>query len=150
MSNFSMNVDDAFQSEWLKGEDLKGREVTVTIDHIEVAEYQGEAKYNAFLVGTKKKWTLNKGQAMAIKELTGTGDMRQWNGVRVTIFPHKRMYKGAWKEFIEVKMATATVTSAAAAMPQGVQPPPNQPFQQQSSGGDQFGGGQQTDDDIPF
>ena len=80
-----------FPSQFLCAEDLKGRDVTVTIENVSGDDLmcQGGKKKHAFLlsfVGKNKKLVMNKTNATAIAKMLGT-EARKWQGQSITLYP---------------------------------------------------------------
>jgi hypothetical protein len=75
---------------FLKIDDLQGREVKVTIDHVQVEEIKGdrgtEKKLVAHFVGKDKALVLNRVNSEAIAQIAGTDDYDNWIGVNVVLY----------------------------------------------------------------
>jgi len=85
-----MKTSIAFPSNYLKAEDLNGKEVTVTIDNVELVELgQGRDKESKLLitfVGKTKGLLVNKTNARTIEKLYGD-ETDEWIGKRIIIGP---------------------------------------------------------------
>ena len=82
-----------FPSEYLSAFDLNGKDVTVEIEAVQVAELmmQGGLKKSkplVFFKGAKKKLVLNKTNGQTIAAMIG-GNVDNWPGNRITLFPTK-------------------------------------------------------------
>ena len=84
-------------SDWLHGADLKGREVTMTISGVDVANFGedgGKAKVQGVLTFQERPKTLglNKTNRECIRAMFGPDDPNEpvhplWIGKRITMFP---------------------------------------------------------------
>lgn len=79
-------------SDYLFAYDLDGRDVVVTIDHVEAGVLTGTCgkttkKPVAFLVGTPKRLALNKTNCKTLVALTGSRNTDDWAGAAITIYP---------------------------------------------------------------
>lgn len=88
--------------------DLDGRDVTVTIERVVGGELTGEQgrktkKPIAHLKGTTKKLALNNTNCATLEQLTGTADVEQWSGERVTLFPTTTSFGGKTVECIRIR-----------------------------------------------
>ena len=80
-----------FPSKYICAEDLKGREVTLTITHVEVADLVlvgGKTARKPVLsfAKTEKKFVCNPTNAKSIASLHGR-EARQWVGKQITLYP---------------------------------------------------------------
>lgn len=101
---------------WLRPEDLRDKPHTVTIKSAQAALYRqrnGDMEWRIVLAfeNARKEMILNKTQATAITEATGTGTYHTWPGTRITIAPGTAPNG----------KATIIITRASAGAPQ---PPP--------------------------
>ncbi len=86
------NVSQMAESPWLKGEDLKGRTVTVTIagasvEPMKQADGKTENKVVVSFVGKQKKLICNITQVRAMIQATGSDDTDFWAGKQVMLSP---------------------------------------------------------------
>jgi hypothetical protein len=97
-----------FPSNYVGAHDLKGKDATLAIDSVSVAELtmEGGKKENKPVVtfkGAKKKLVLNKTNAKTIAALYGT-DTNAWIGQPVTLYPTTcRGERGATVDCIRVR-----------------------------------------------
>lgn len=83
-------VSEMYPSEWLRAEDLKGRQVKVRIETVEIGQFrnfEGEKEQKPVIsfVGAKKKLILNKRQALQIRDIHGD-DTDGWPGKDVAMY----------------------------------------------------------------
>jgi len=85
-----MDVDLMFQGRFIKAADLMGKDVTLTIQDVCMEELEGdkgkEMKGIVSFVGKKRKWVLNRTNALCLKAMFGR-ETDQWKGKRVTLYP---------------------------------------------------------------
>ena len=89
--NVTLNDKLLFPSEYLAAADLQGRDVNLTIDHVELADLQTQGgkktrKPIIYFQRTPKKMVLNKTVAKTIKGIYG-GKVEGWRGKKITVFP---------------------------------------------------------------
>jgi len=98
-----MDVREMFPSKFVNAADLKGREVTVTIERLDlmrVGPRQVEEWVLSF-VGKKKSLVLNKTNTFAIAEQLGC-ETDAWIGKRIKIGPRKTTYGGETVDCVRV------------------------------------------------
>jgi hypothetical protein len=100
-----MNINDAFPSKYLKTADLKGRDVTVTIDAVEMITLPNDQgrKLALRFEGKDKQWIVNKTNANTIAKLLNSGVMEDWIGKQITIYPTETAYQGEMVDCIRVR-----------------------------------------------
>ncbi len=96
-----------FPSKYVAAEDLKGRDVAVTIRRVEIATLQmkGGGTEKKFLIhfdGKDKPLVLNKTNATTIAMLHG-GAAEKWTGKRITLWPTTCSAFGATTTCIRVR-----------------------------------------------
>jgi hypothetical protein len=82
-----MKIQDLYPSKYLKGEDLQGRSVTVTIEKLTLEKMgqSQESKPVLSFVGARKSLVLNRTNALVIARLYGD-ETNLWAGKAVTLF----------------------------------------------------------------
>jgi hypothetical protein len=125
------DIRDAFPSKYLKASDLKGAQVTVTMDHVdhEPVGQNKEMKAVLYFEGKEKGLVLNKTNANKIMEITGSPVTEEWQGQRIRLYPTETNFGGETVDCIRIRPANGQATRMAAP------PPVAAPL---------------TDDDIPF
>jgi hypothetical protein len=135
------NINDAFPSDFLKVEDLQGKNVTVRIESAAIEEIgkgrDKDRKIVITLVGKKKKFVCNKTNAKTIASLYGQ-ETDDWANQLITLCPREVEFQGDMVMAIRVSLQKPAATAAA---PAKVAPPPPVPVAAGSSG---------ADEDIPF
>lgn len=116
-----MRQDQAFPSKYLKESDLKGREVTVTIDHVDVEKIGDDEKVVCYFKGKEKGFVVNKTNFSTIVKVTGQADSDDWDDHRITLYPSETEYRGEMVACMRVRLKTAQPAQAQAP------PPPPEP-----------------------
>lgn len=111
-------ADDLYPSRYLKESDLKGRDITLTIERVEVTKIGEDKKPVAYFEGKQKGLVLNKTMFNVITKITGEPDSDDWGGHRITIYPTETEFRGDVVACIRVRLRTAEAAS---------QPPPPPP-----------------------
>lgn len=110
-----MKMGDAFPSEYLKAEDLKGREVTLTIKDCTIEKLGDDHKPVCTFRETDKRLAVNKTNFALICEVTEKEDSDEWAGKKITIYPTKTEFQGKRVACIRVKDNMPVPTGAGAA-----------------------------------
>lgn len=102
-----MKLDEAFasSSKHLKAEDLGpiGTRVVVTIDKLSSVKFDGETKPVLHFRGKEKTLILNKTNGYQIAGITGTEEMDEWSGHRITLYSTKVLFEGKMVPAIRVE-----------------------------------------------
>lgn len=102
-----MKVSQVYPSKYVKGEDLKEREVTLTIKAVTMEKMMptpGEETEEmvVWFRGTDKGYVLNKTNATTIAKLHGD-DTDDWTGKRIILYPKNIFAFGKWQVVANVK-----------------------------------------------
>lgn len=127
-----MDINGAFPSDHLKAADLQGREVTVTISHVDMKDIGGDAKPVVYFIGKEKGLVLNKTNANAIASMYGY-ETDMWPDAKIILFPSQTDFQGKIVPCIRVKLGAPVRQTAQ----QAYAPPPPP-------------AGHPINDDIPF
>lgn len=138
-----MNINDAFPSKYLKADDLQGREITVSIDHVMMEKVGDDNKMCLYFRGKQKGIICNKTNAMNIATVYGT-DTNNWIGQALILFPAWVDFQGKSVQAIRVRPGQAGGMASGGQQQRQPQNPPQPP--QQNNGN----GSADLDDDIPF
>jgi hypothetical protein len=142
-----MKMSEAFPSEFLKCQDLQGREVTVTMAAVqdEMIGMDKEQKHVLSFVNCKKRFIVNKTNWGEIEALYGDSDL--WSGKQIVLYPTKTQFGNKLVDCIRVRAPKPPAIAApAAAVPPADVPPAdvaNAEFQQAANS-------DPPSDDIPF
>lgn len=99
-----MRISNAFPSDYLKASDLAGRNVTVTMSHVDMKEIGGEPKPILFFKGKDKGMVLNKTNANKIAEAFGD-DTDDWEGGDIVLYEAMVDFQGKTTPAIRVRLA---------------------------------------------
>lgn len=121
-----MKANDIFSSKYLNASDLRGRDVTVTIDRVEVEKMpnSGEKKPALYFRGKDKGLLVNKTNFNTIAEVLGADDTDDWEGKQITLYPTETDFQGKMVDCIRVRRRKAATDEWQAPAPQ---PEPRQP-----------------------
>lgn len=109
-----MKISEMYPSKYAKGEDLKGREVTLTISRVSTERMRPspnkpeEDKFVIYFQETQKGVILSMTLAKQIAQAIGSEETNQWPGRRVTIYPENINVAGVQRIAIRAKAAPKT------------------------------------------
>lgn len=135
-----MNLNQLYPSNYLKAEDLQGREVTVTIDRVVVEKLGQDEKPIMYFQGKQKGVVLNKTNATNIGSVYGS-ETTAWTGKKVTLFPAWVDFQGKSVQAIRIRPAFDGQAQQPVQQPQAA-PQPMPPTQSM--------GTSMPSDQIPF
>lgn len=111
----AMKLDEIYSgsSDSIKADDLKGRDVTLTIEKWKVQEFDEEGKHGPYKANkivlsfqeTDKTLVLNKTNGYAIAEFLSEDDPANWVGAKVTLFPTKTSFGTKMVDCIRIRSA---------------------------------------------
>jgi arabinogalactan endo-1,4-beta-galactosidase len=141
-----MKMSEEFPSKYLKAADLQGREVRVTMAHVEREKIGDDAKPVLYFKGKDKGVVLNKTNAGTISDAYGD-DTEDWFDQPLILFSVMVDFQGKVAPAIRCRVPTAKDNRQVA--PQREDPISSGPIPQRKTGGvsDNM---QMTDDEIPF
>ena len=132
-----MKTSQVYGGGFLKSEDLAGKQPTVTIESIELKEFEDGKKLIVHFAGKDKALVCNKTNAAIITEITGSDDTDDWIGHRITLCTRKVEMSGKLVPAIRVVLPQDAPPAKAA--PKAVAPPTDDEPE-----------GDASEDDIPF
>ena len=97
-----MKENDVFPSRFAAAADLKGREVPLTIDRVELETFENKQKPIVFFKGAEKGLVCNKTNFNLIALIAGE-DTDDWPGKSIILYPTMVDFKGETKEAIRVR-----------------------------------------------
>ena len=119
-----MKLDEIYASgsDSIKAEDLKGKDVKLTIESWKVQEFDEEGKHGPYKANkivlsfaeTDKTLVLNKTNGYAIAGFLGEDDPSKWPGASIVLYPTKTSFGTKMVDCIRIRAAEA---------PKGVQTP---------------------------
>ena len=93
--------------EYLVGEELNNKEVTLTIKKVTIEELQNqkgkETKPVLSFVGTERKLVLNVTNMKAIAKELKTSFVEEWEGKKITLIPEHGKFFGVEQDVIRIK-----------------------------------------------
>jgi len=118
-----MNVGQMFPSEYLKAEDILGKQVTVTISGCAQEEMPQSREQKPVLsfANARKRLILNVTNANRIAELHGN-ETAGWTGQQITLYTEKVDFQG--RRVDAIRVLTQPATPLAPAQPAPAQPAP--------------------------
>ncbi len=97
-----MKIRMAFPGNYLKAADLQGKRVEVVIEQVDMEDIGGEEKPVVHFRGKEHGLVLNKTNANAIWELTGSDETNDWEDVSIVLFPSKTDFQGKQVDCIRI------------------------------------------------
>lgn len=122
-----MKLNEAFPSNFLKADDLAGKNATVEIAEVTFEEIgQGRDRESKIIVafkGKEKKLICNKTNANTIAKLVGSDDTDDWPGHKIILTSREVDYQGTPMLAIRVSLnKPASAQAAASKKPDPVEP----------------------------
>jgi hypothetical protein len=112
-----MRISDAFPSPYIKAEDLRGKDVNVDIVRVTLEEGQSSSgpwrRPIVYFLQASKGLMLNVTNARTIAQVTGSSEMNEWIGHRVTLYPTETQYEGRMVPCIRVRAIRHAVETTA-------------------------------------
>lgn len=99
-----MKTSNVFGGGFLKAEDIAGKQPGVTIESVEVKEFDDGKKLIIHFAGKDKALVCNKTNAAIITEITGSDDTDDWEGKRIVLCTRKVEMSGKLVPAIRVMM----------------------------------------------
>src|SRR5262249_10648520 len=104
------NIDDFYPSKFLRASDLKGKEITVTIDRVEAEEFEQDGVKRPkpavhFRNGGIKPLVCNKTNSSRLATALGDKDTDAWAGKQVRLYPDMEEFRGQVHEVVRVRRA---------------------------------------------
>lgn len=106
------SIDEVFSGKLLKAADIKGREVSVTIDKVEVHDFDDGAKIIIHFLHKDKGMVINKTNANRIAEVTGTRNYDLWAGQPIVLTTERVEYKGELVDGLRVALQGQSAANA--------------------------------------
>lgn len=107
-----MKINEMFPSRFVRGEDLQGRAVIVTIARVQTERMRPNPqspelkKYVLYTIEGKKGVVLSKTLATQIAQTLNCNDTDDWNGKKVTLFPEPMTVAGVQRVAIRARKST--------------------------------------------
>jgi hypothetical protein len=107
-----MKLSDMFPSRYVKGEELNGRSVTVTISKVQPEKMRPNpqspevTRYVLYTRESKKGVVLSKTTATQIAQAVGSVETDEWIDKQITLYPEPMTVAGVQRVAIRVREAT--------------------------------------------
>jgi hypothetical protein len=98
-----MLISEAFPPKYLKAADLNGRELKVTINHVEMRDIFGVQKLVISFRDNKQDFVCNKTNATVIADYAGN-NTENWPGLEIILYPTMVPFQGKPVSAIRVKL----------------------------------------------
>ena len=114
-----MKIGEAYPSKYLAAADLDGRDITVTIESVELESIgQGQNKESKLVIamkGKEKQFVVNKTNAKTISKVLGSDDTDDWIGQRIIIGPREVEFQGdmIWSLRVSLRNPASNPNQAA-------------------------------------
>ncbi len=120
-------ISEMYPGKYLSAPDLKNQEVTVTIERVEMEQFDDAGrkvmKPVVYFQGSDKAMVFNKTNATSVVDITGLDNTDNWGGVRICLYPTMVQFGAQMREAIRVKRPLEpTATLAVSPMPPSVPP----------------------------
>jgi hypothetical protein len=104
------NIDDYYPSKFLRASDLKGKEITVTIDRVQAEEFEQDGVKRPkpvvhFRNSGIKPLVCNKTNSSRLATALGDKDTDAWAGKQVRLYPDMEEFRGQVHEVVRVRRA---------------------------------------------
>lgn len=126
-----MRRDQIFPSKYLKEPDLRGRDVTVTIDYVEQVRLQNKPALLLHFEGKDKALVVNSTIFDQVVGATGEDDTENWRGHRITLFPTTTEFQGRSVPVVRVRAQRPQPNNGRAKTPQQAPPDPDPPYEEE-------------------
>ncbi len=107
-----MKLEEMFPSRYVKGQDLQGRDVIVTLASVQPERMRPNSqspelqKFVLYTVEGKKGVVLSKTLASQIARALGSDDSDDWTGMKVTLYPEPMTVAGVQRVAIRARKST--------------------------------------------
>ena len=98
-----MIITDAFPSNYLKANDLQGREPIVAIADCQMQDFGGESKPVLTFKGQQKGLVLNRTNAAVLSAAYGD-DTEAWKGKRIQLYSEKVFFQGQMRDGLRLRV----------------------------------------------
>lgn len=116
-----MNINKVFGGNYLKADDLQGRTVRVTIESVDVKEFDNGKKVVLSFQGKEKGLVCNKTNCSILAENLGSPDTDDWVGQTIQLTVKKVEFQGELVPAIRVVLDDKPVVQKTAPIPAAAQ-----------------------------
>lgn len=101
-----VNINDVFESKYLKAADLGGKKIKLTVDSVGTDSFENDGKKETKIVltfvGKKKGMVLNKTNAMTLGAAWGA-ETDNWSGKECAVFAAKVNFQGQMVDALRIE-----------------------------------------------
>jgi hypothetical protein len=149
----SVNVNDAFPSNYIKASDLGDKKVAVVIDRVEMETLgrgrDAETKPVVYFENKQKGLVLNKTNAKRIIEIVGSAESDEWSGHTVVLYATETEFGGDTVSCVRI-LAPPKARQTTPTKPAPPKPKPAPAQESAREPGADEGEFQADDSDVPF
>lgn len=98
-----MDINSAFPSKFLKAADLQGKKIKVTIERVEMQDFDGTPKPVIYFQGKEKGLATNRTNAMVIASAYGP-ETDGWTGKEIALYTAKVSFQGQMIDALRVEI----------------------------------------------
>lgn len=98
-----MRRDQLFPSKYLKAPDLRGKDVTVTVESVEQTKIRGDVVNIVHFEGKDKGLIMNVTIYNQISKAAGSEDTDEWCGTQIVLFPTTTEFGGETVDCVRVR-----------------------------------------------
>ncbi len=110
-------ISELYPSKYLSAADLQNKDVAVTINRVEMEEFEDNGrkvtKPVVYFQGSAKAMIFNKTNATTVADITGQDDTDHWGGARICLYPTMVQFGSKMTEAIRVKRVPEPVAATA-------------------------------------
>lgn len=139
-----MRKDQIYPSKYLKAPDLKGRDVTVTIEDTDMVTLQGKPTLIVRFEGKEKALVVKPSIFDQIEKVTGEFDTDNWPGHKIVLFATEQDFAGQTYDVIRVRTKVRPPADDAPA------PRPSRPVAPPDDEDDHVAEPDEDPDSVPF
>jgi hypothetical protein len=110
-------LNEIYGGNYLKAEDIAGKEINVVIEDVTITEMDDKKKAVLHFKGKDKTLLCNVTNANMLEELLGSDDTDDWVGKRICLYTCKVDFQGKRVLAIRIKEATSGGKTAPAPAP---------------------------------
>ncbi len=119
-------ITDIYPSKYLSAADLQNKDVAVTIERVEMEEFEDNGrkvtKPVVYFQGSAKAMIFNKTNATTVVDITGQPDTDNWGGVQICLYGTMVQFGVKMVEAIRIKRPLEPTAVAVASPPPAVPP----------------------------
>ncbi len=115
-------ISDVYPSKFLRASDIGQARAVVEIEDVRLEDVGGDRRLVARFRGRQKAMTLNKTNALALQEITGSDNSDDWAGVHVRLSTSQVTYQGRLVDALRIGPAEPAAPPARPPAPRDADP----------------------------